>query len=77
MPRHTSTAKKTVKRATKQSKQLGFDEPIPMAPQTGYLGVIGILSIYNRLAADMRECYAGMDGQSDPERSSDIAYFNY
>ncbi len=31
MSRHTSTAKKTVKRErTKQHKELGFDEPIPM-----------------------------------------------
>jgi hypothetical protein len=78
MSRHASTAKKTVKRErTKQHKELGFDEPIPMATKGGYLGVMGILSIYNRLAADMRECSAGVEGQSDLERSSDIAYFNY
>jgi hypothetical protein len=82
MSRPTSTTKKTVKRENakqrKQGKQLGFDEPIPMvAPQGGYLGVVGMLNIYNRLTAEMRECNAGPEGLTDPDRSSDIAYFNY
>lgn len=67
----TKTAKqlakipKKAKKRERAHEEMGFDEPIPMATQGGYLGVIGILNIYNRLAADMRECYAGTEGQSD------------
>jgi hypothetical protein len=77
MPR-PSTTKKTVKRTPAGSERLGFEDPIPMqAHHAGALGVVGMIHIYNRFAAEMREYNSVCDPATESEPRTDIAYFNY
>jgi len=62
------------KAASKQA--IGFTEPITMKHQTGTLGVLEVINLYNRLAAEMKECAATTAEQNGKLRT-DIAYFNY
>jgi hypothetical protein len=60
-------------RSRLKDRRLGFEEPIPMKKPTGELGVVGVLSLYNQLAQNLREYRAVATEDREP---MDIGYFN-